>query len=60
MSHKKKIQAIKKSNGGYDLLIERDAGNEILILTGNEHHSRIFWERLLDTCEEVLADLNSV
>lgn len=53
----KKLKAIKNDAGGYDLLTERSAGNEIRILTGREELSRQYWERLQTLCKEVLWEL---
>jgi|TARA_Y100000015_G_scaffold38058_1_gene40618 hypothetical protein len=43
----KPVESKPNSAGGIDLLTERDAGNSILILTGNPERSLQFWEDLL-------------
>jgi hypothetical protein len=54
---KKKIE-IKEGNGrGLNLLVERDAGNEVLILTGSKGHSLEFWRSLRDICDAAVAEL---
>ena len=55
----KLIEAQRNSRGGYDLLTERDAGNQVLILTGDQKRSKEFWQRLAQTCEEVLGDIEA-
>lgn len=53
----KKINTVRNQAGGVDLLIERDAGNDVLILTGKPSHSREVWEALRDTCDDALREL---
>lgn len=53
----KPLKAIKNSVGGYDLLTERDAGNEILCLTGNEKRSLDYWMRMQDLAERVVIEI---
>ena len=53
----KKIELIRNSAGGVDLLTERDAGNEIRILTGKPERSREFWKRMIETAEIALSHL---
>jgi hypothetical protein len=53
----KKINTIDNPAGGIDLLTERDAGNEVRILTGKPSASREFWEALRDCCDGALAEL---
>ena len=43
---KKKPTAQWNTAGGIDLIVERDAGNEILILTGKKSNSLKFWKQL--------------
>ena len=52
----KKLSAVKNNVGGYDLMTERDSGNEVRILTGNK--SREYWERMRATADAVLENLN--
>jgi|9_EtaG_2_1085328.scaffolds.fasta_scaffold19710_5 hypothetical protein len=42
----KPVESKPNSAGGIDLLTERDAGNPVLILTGNPERSLQFWEDL--------------
>ena len=53
----KKISSIENSAGGIDLLIERDAGNEVRILTGKPSVSRKVWEELMDVCRGAIHAL---
>jgi len=53
----KKINTVTNQAGGIDLLIERDAGNEVLILTGKPSVSRQVWEALRDVCDGALHEL---
>lgn len=54
----KPLIAKLNSVGGYDLLTERDTGNEILILTGKASISVKYWERLHDLCKNVIQEIN--
>ena len=42
----KPVESKPNSAGGIDLLTERDAGNPVLIMTGNPERSLDFWENL--------------
>ena len=44
---------------GYDLMVERDSGNEIRVLTGNEELSRDFWQNLRDLSNSVLEEMKA-
>jgi len=48
--------SLNKSNG-YDLMVERDSGNQIRILTGREDLSKEFWENLRDLANNVLEEM---
>ena len=54
---KKPIELIRNFAGGIDLITERDSGNEIRIQTGKKDRSLDFWERLRETCDEAISDL---
>ncbi len=56
---KKKPTIIENSVGGIDLLVERDAGNEVRILTGKKGNSIEFWLQLSELCETVISDLKN-
>jgi hypothetical protein len=53
----KPIQLKRNSAKGIDLLTERDAGNEILILTGKPERSLAFWKKLRILCDTALSEL---
>lgn len=55
----KKMAVIPNSQGGFDLSIERDSGNPVLILMGNEKRSLPRWKALRDLCDEAIDDLES-
>lgn len=44
--------------GGYDLLTERNSGNEVRIQTGYVGSSVEYWTNLRNLCNEVLAQLS--
>lgn len=47
-----KVQLLKRNSaGGVDLLTERDAGNQVLILTGKPESSLRFWRKLQRQCQ---------
>lgn len=43
--------------GGIDLLVERDAGNEVRILTGKPSNSLAFWKHLKELAEVAIFEL---
>jgi hypothetical protein len=43
---------VPNNTGGLDLIVERDAGNEIRILTGNQ--SLKFWHQLRNLSEDAI------
>lgn len=49
----KQLAIVKNGVGGFDLQVERDAGNVVRILTGNR--STEFWKELRDLADEVLT-----
>jgi hypothetical protein len=55
---KKHPEAFENAVGGIDLLIERDAGNEVRILTGNKKNSLEFWHRLSELCTDAIDTLS--
>jgi len=40
--------------GGYDLIVERDSGNPVLILTGRPQSALKFFKELKATCEDAI------
>jgi hypothetical protein len=56
---KKDPSSIRNEAGGIDLLVERDAGNEIRILTGKKERSLEFWEKLRSLAEEIIDQLST-
>jgi hypothetical protein len=54
---KKHPTSIENSAGGLDLMVERDAGNEVRILTGKKENSLKFWENLKELCEGAIHEL---
>jgi hypothetical protein len=56
----KKEPTLKRNTaGGIDLLVERDAGNEVRILTGREGSSLKFWEQMRELADEAIEDLSN-
>jgi len=53
----KTVALIHNTVGGIDLLTERDAGNEIRILTGRRGNSLEFWKKLREISEEAVEQL---
>lgn len=56
---KKVPYAVLNQTNGYDLMVEKDSGNEVKILTGSEEHSKEFWNQLKNLAEEVLLEMES-
>lgn len=54
---KKTPYAVHNWANGYDLMVERDSGNEVLILTGREDLSKEFWKNLRDLATNVLEEM---
>lgn len=54
---KKHPTTIENLAGGVDLLVERDSGNEVLILTGKTENSLAFWKQLSELCEGAILNL---
>ena len=54
---KKHPQTIENPAGGLDLLVERDAGNEVRVLTGKKENSLKFWKELKELCEGAIYEL---
>jgi len=53
----KKIKLVANSTNGIALLVEKDAGNEIRILTGNKANSKKFWTELNRISVQAMTDL---
>jgi hypothetical protein len=56
MAKKTPYSVLNQANG-YDLMVERDSGNEVRILTGREEYSKKFWEQLRDLANNVLEEI---
>lgn len=56
---KKMSYAISNKVGGFDLMTERDSGNEIRILTGRKEYSLKYWENLKNIAESVIDAIES-
>lgn len=54
---KKQPVTIENNAGGIDLMVERDAGNEVRILTGKKENSLQFWQNLKELCEGAIHEL---
>ena len=55
----KKIDIANNTNGGVDLITERDSGNDVKILTGNHIRSLDFWNRMKAISEEAIDRIYS-
>ena len=57
MARQKKIELIPNGThpGGFDLIVERDAGNSVRILTGNQ--SLKFFKDLKKVCDEAIEEI---
>jgi len=53
----KKAQLVENFAGGLDLLVEKDSGNEVLILTGGKKNSLEFWYDLIEKAEIAIQEL---
>jgi hypothetical protein len=48
---------VRNKVGGIDLMVERDRGNPVLVLTGNQKYSIPFWKKLRRLAEDALIDM---
>lgn len=53
----KPLSAKINNTGGYDLITERDGGNDVQILTGNFYASHQYWVRLANLANEVIDEM---
>jgi hypothetical protein len=53
----KQLDLVRNTAGGIDLVVERDAGNVVKILTGKPSVSLKFWDELCNLAERALAEL---
>jgi len=53
----KQLDLVRNTAGGLDLVVEKDAGNVVRILTGKQPVSVEFWNELCDLAERALAEL---
>lgn len=56
---KKHPKTIENHAGGLDLIVERDSGNEVRVLTGKRENSLEFWKQLSDLCEGAIHKLET-
>lgn len=56
-THVKDISLIDNFSGGIDLMVERDSGNLVRVLTGNKSSSLTFWQDLFVACEQSLENI---
>jgi len=54
----KEITIIRNAVGGIDLLTEKDAGNEVLIVTGAREHSQEFWATMARMARQALYEMH--
>jgi hypothetical protein len=55
---KKSPSLIENSVDGIDLLVERDSGNEVRILTGSLKYSLDFWYKMQELSEQAISELS--
>lgn len=53
----KYLATVENAVHGVDLEVERDAGNQVRIMTGNPEHSLDFWRRLRVICDQSIRQL---
>lgn len=59
MAYKKKMYLVDNWAGGVDLMVERDSGNTVSILTGKGDYSLKFWHKLSELCNNAIDALES-
>lgn len=55
----KKAQIIRNGAGGIDFRVERDRGNEVLILTGKKQLSLKFWKGMVELSKQAVEILEN-
>ena len=58
VKRKKSPSLLINSIGGVDLMVERDAGNEVRILTGNKVNSRSFWRKIQRLADRAMDEMS--
>ncbi len=53
----KQIELVDNPANGIDLIVERDAGNPVRILTGAPKYSIEFYQELRQVCGDAILDL---
>ncbi len=53
----KPMRLLKNRANGVDIIIERDAGNSVRILTGKPDYSIQVWKKLQQLCDDAIVDL---
>ena len=56
----KRIELIENTSLGIDLMIEKDSGNSVRILTGKPERSYEFWQRLRAICDIAIDELDNL
>lgn len=56
----KKISLSINSIGHANLLVERDAGNEFLVLMGKKEYALPAWRRLRELCDQAIEYLEGM
>lgn len=51
------ISVCRNGAGGVDLITDMDAGNSVLIQTGNRECSQEFWETMIDMSKKALYEM---
>ena len=51
---------VRNNAGGMDLMVERDSGNPVLILTGKPLYSRAFWKKIGKLVENALFEMEEL
>jgi hypothetical protein len=54
----KNLKLVYNFAGGINLIVNRDSGNPVQVLTGNKKRSLAFWKRLSIICNMAITDLH--
>lgn len=52
------LKLVRNTAGGLDLVVEKDAGNVVKILTGKQSVSLKFWKELYDLADRAVPELD--
>ena len=59
MANRDKMHLVDNWAGGVDLMVERDSGNMVRVMTGKPDYSLKFWHKLSELCNQAIDALDN-